>query len=294
MSTAVLSSSSSTDPGMGRVRLVVADDHPVVRSGIVGMFASEADLAVVGEAADGAQAVELVAELAPDVVLMDLRMPGVDGVEAIRRISAGAGTAHGAVGAGTAHGAAGAGTAAHAPAPRIVVLTTYDTDGDILRAVEAGAIGYLLKDSAREDILAAANEKAQALMQAALDARKVYLQMAEEDITGIAMHVVERILPQHFIDVPQMVLPVVRDAILRVKDQKEIVVHVPPNSYDFVLMARDELRSILTAGDSDLSITSDEGLRPGDCLVETPNGSVDARLQTQIEQLKKAVREVML
>ena len=155
MSTAVLSSSSSTDPGVGRVRLVVADDHPVVRSGIVGMFSSEADLAVVGEAADGAQAVALVAELAPDVVLMDLRMPGVDGVEAIRRISAGAGTAHGAAGAGTAHGAVGAGTAAHAPAPRIVVLTTYDTDGDILRAVEAGAIGYLLKDSAREDILAA-------------------------------------------------------------------------------------------------------------------------------------------
>jgi len=133
----------------------VVDDHPVVRSGIVGMFSSEADLAVVGEAADGDQAVELVTELAPDVVLMDLRMPGVDGVEAIRRISAGAGTAHGAVGAGTAHGAVGAGTAAHAPAPRIVVLTTYDTDGDILRAVEAGAIGYLLKDSAREDILAA-------------------------------------------------------------------------------------------------------------------------------------------
>ena len=146
MSTAVLSSSSSTGPGARRVRLLVVDDHPVVRSGIVGMFSSEADLAVVGEAADGDQAVELVAELAPDVVLMDLRMPGVDGVEATRRISAGA---------GAAHSAAGAGAAAHAPAPRIVVLTTYDTDGDILRAVEAGAIGYLLKDSAREDILAA-------------------------------------------------------------------------------------------------------------------------------------------
>ena len=146
MSTPVLSSTSSTGPGAHRVRLVVVDDHPVVRSGIVGMFSSEADLAVVGEAADGAQAVALVAELAPDVVLMDLRMPGLDGVEAIRRISAGA---------GTAHSAAGAGAAAHAPAPRIVVLTTYDTDGDILRAVEAGAIGYLLKDSAREDILAA-------------------------------------------------------------------------------------------------------------------------------------------
>ena len=59
-------------------------------------------------------------------------------------------------------------------------------------------------------------------------------------------------------------------------------------------MARDELRGIVTAGDSSLSITSDESLKPGDCLVETPNGSVDARLQTQIEQLKKAVREVML
>ena len=124
-----------TDPGRSRggarIRLLVVDDHPVVRSGIVGMLGGEEDLDVAGQAADGAAAVELAVELAPDVVLMDLRMPGLDGVEATRRI-----------------------LAAPAP-PRVVVLTTYDTDGDILRAVEAGAIGYLLKDSPREDILAA-------------------------------------------------------------------------------------------------------------------------------------------
>ncbi|EKU70703.1 FliH/SctL family protein [Selenomonas sp. F0473] len=140
----------------------------------------------------------------------------------------------------------------------------------------------------------AANAKAEKTLRDAHDAMRDYLMQAEEDIVSIAMTTVERILPQHFIDVPQTVLPVVRDAILRVKDQKEIIVHVPPDSYDFVLMARDELRGLLTAGDTNLMIASDEAMKPGDCLVETPNGSVDARLQTQIEQLKKAVREVML
>ena len=95
------------------------------------MLFGEPDLQVVGQAADGAEAIALTAELVPDVILMDLRMPGLDGVEATRRISS------------------------RPDAPRVVVLTTYDTDGDILRAVEAGAIGYLLKDSPREDILAA-------------------------------------------------------------------------------------------------------------------------------------------
>ena len=122
---------STPRPEGRRVRLLVVDDHPVVRSGIVGMLSGEPDLQVVGQAADGAEAIALTAELAPDVILMDLRMPGLDGVEATRRISA------------------------RPDAPRVVVLTTYDTDGDILRAVEAGAIGYLLKDSPREDILAA-------------------------------------------------------------------------------------------------------------------------------------------
>ncbi len=110
------------------IRVLVVDDHPVVRTGVRGMLASHADFDVVGEASDGEEAVEQAGALAPDVVLMDLRMPGVDGVEATRRIRA-----------------------AH-PAVEILVLTTYDTDDDIVRAVEAGAVGYLLKDSPREEL----------------------------------------------------------------------------------------------------------------------------------------------
>jgi DNA-binding NarL/FixJ family response regulator len=104
-------------------RVLVVDDHPVVRGGLVGWLAAQPDIDVVGEAADGLEALTAVAEHAPDVVLMDLRMPRMDGVAATGRISA-----------------------AH-PAVRVLVLTTYDTDADIVRAVEAGATGYLLKDT---------------------------------------------------------------------------------------------------------------------------------------------------
>lgn len=110
------------------LRLLVVDDHPVVRMGLVAMLSEHADFEVVGEAADGAEAVLLAARLAPDVVLMDLRMPVMDGPEATARMLA------------------------TSPAPAVLVLTTYDTDADIVRAVEAGANGYLLKDAPRETL----------------------------------------------------------------------------------------------------------------------------------------------
>ena len=111
---------------MAHIRLIIADDHPIVRAGLQGMLAGQPDLELVGEASTGAEAVDLAARLRPDVVLMDLRMPGMDGVTAIEQIKA------------------------QLPHIHVLVLTTYDTDADILRAVEAGATGYLLKDAPRE------------------------------------------------------------------------------------------------------------------------------------------------
>ncbi len=114
-----------------KIRILIADDHPVVRTGLRGMLASQADFEVVGEANDGAQAVQLVTSTQPAVVLMDLRMPGTDGVSAIRQI------------------------AAQQPGVQVLVLTTYDSDADILPAIEAGATSYLLKDTPREDLFRA-------------------------------------------------------------------------------------------------------------------------------------------
>ncbi|WP_433508559.1 response regulator [Nonomuraea sp. CA-143628] len=113
----------------GVIRLLVVDDHPVVRDGLSSMFARDPDFEVVGEAADGAEAVRLAETLRPDVVLMDLRMPGMDGVSATREL-------------------AGRGTGV-----RVLVLTTYDTDSHVLPAIEAGATGYLLKDAPRDELL---------------------------------------------------------------------------------------------------------------------------------------------
>ncbi|MFB7598812.1 response regulator [Streptomyces sp. NPDC056160] len=113
------------------VRIVLADDQPLVRSGLRVLVADHPDLEIAGEAATGAEAVRLAVDLAPDVVVMDIRMPGMDGIEATRRITAGAGTT------------------------RVLVLTTFDEDEYVYGSLRAGASGFLVKDMALDDILAA-------------------------------------------------------------------------------------------------------------------------------------------
>jgi DNA-binding NarL/FixJ family response regulator len=116
---------------MNKIRILITDDHPVVREGIAGILQGQPDFEVVGTAANGNEAIAQHQALLPHVTLMDLRMPELDGVGAIKAIKA------------------------QQPTANILVLTTYDSDADILRAIEAGATGYLLKDTPREDLFRA-------------------------------------------------------------------------------------------------------------------------------------------
>jgi len=113
------------------IRLLIVDDHPVVRDGLKGMFAGDDRFEVLGEAGDGHEALAVAGHVHPDVVLMDLRMPGLDGVSTIKALKA------------------------QGSAARVLVLTTYDTDSDVLPAIRAGATGYLLKDTPREELFRA-------------------------------------------------------------------------------------------------------------------------------------------
>ena len=124
-------STAAFPAGSGPVRVLVADDHPVVRAGLRALLSAEPGLAVVAEAGSGEETVLMARQHQPDVVLMDLRMPGAGGLAAIRQLSA------------------------DQPGVRVVVLTTYDSDADILPAVEAGAAGYLLKDTPRDTLVSA-------------------------------------------------------------------------------------------------------------------------------------------
>jgi DNA-binding NarL/FixJ family response regulator len=122
------------------VRVVLADDQPLVRAGLRVLIADCPDLDVVGEAGTGAQAVQLARQARPDVVVMDIRMPGMDGIEATQMITAGGSGSSGASGSGPT---------------RVVVLTTFDDDDYVYAALRAGASGFLVKDMALDDILAA-------------------------------------------------------------------------------------------------------------------------------------------
>lgn len=130
-------------------RLLIVDDHPVVRAGLRGMLSGQPDFEVLGEAANGAEAVAMTRKLHPNVVLMDLRMPEMDGVTAIGQIKA------------------------KDPDVQVIVLTTYDSDSDILPAIESGATGYLLKDAPREELFQAIRAAAQGkpLLTSAIAAR---------------------------------------------------------------------------------------------------------------------------
>jgi DNA-binding NarL/FixJ family response regulator len=116
---------------MTPIRLLIVDDHPIMRDGLRGVFAGDEEFEVVGEAGDGAEAVVVAQRVEVDVILMDLRMPTMGGVEAITRLRQ------------LKHPA------------RVLILTTYDTDRDVLPAIEAGATGYLLKDAPRDELIRA-------------------------------------------------------------------------------------------------------------------------------------------
>lgn len=122
-----MTADSTTAP----LRIILADDHTVMRAGLVALLSSEPTVEIVGEAGDGREAVRLVERVRPDVALLDLRMPVLDGVGATQEIVGGE------------------------AATRVLILTTYDTDEDIERGVEAGATGYLLKDATREQLVEA-------------------------------------------------------------------------------------------------------------------------------------------
>jgi len=125
-----------TAPADTPIRVLLVDDDPLVRAGLTMMLGGAPDLHVVGEAGDGDQALSLAAECRPDVVLMDIRMPGVDGLTATERLRA------------------------RADAPEVVVLTTFDADRHVLRALRAGASGFLLKDTPPGEIVAAVRQVA--------------------------------------------------------------------------------------------------------------------------------------
>ena len=155
-----------TDP----IRILVVDDHPILREGVASILENQTDMRLVGEAGDGAQAIARFRELRPDVTLMDIQMPTMNGVEAIVAIRG------------------------EFPDARILVLTTYSGDVQAVRALKAGARGYLLKSSLRTEML-------QAIRDVHQGRRHLHPEVAEE----IALHVVDQTLSEREIDVLKLI-----------------------------------------------------------------------------------------
>ena len=164
------------------IRIVIADDHPIFRAGLQGLLSAQEDFQVVGEAANGREAVSVVRHTKPDVLLVDLQMPELDGVHVIREIRSAT------------------------PGTRILVLTTYDSDGDILRAVEAGATGYLLKDTPREELFKA--------IRATARGESVLSPVVASKLVGRARGPVERSLSAREIEVLTLVARGVSNKII--------------------------------------------------------------------------------
>lgn len=152
------------------IRILVVDDHPVLRDGVAAILGNQTDMAVVGEARDGDEAIERFRQLRPDVTLMDLQMPGKNGVDAIAAIRA------------------------EHPGARIIVLTTYSGDVQAVRALKAGATGYLLKSSLRTDLI-------DAIRDIHRGQRHVHREVADE----IAQHVADEALSEREITILRLV-----------------------------------------------------------------------------------------
>jgi DNA-binding NarL/FixJ family response regulator len=166
MKAATQEKSSSSDPA--RIRVLVADDHVTVLEGLAAIIGRQPDMTVVAQAADGEEAVELWNRHRPDVTLIDLRMPKLDGVGVIEKIRKQDATT------------------------RVIVLTTYDTDTEILRAIKAGTKAYLLKDARREELLDCIRrvDRGETCIPAAL-VEKVAAELSSESLTGRELNVLE-------------------------------------------------------------------------------------------------------
>ena len=152
--------------------------------------------------------------------------------------------------------------------------------------------GYEAAVKEQQGIIEAANKKAESTIVLAETEKENCVQQAEKQIIELVMAIADKILPQHFIDAPQLILPMVRSALNKVKDQNNLVIRVSPQNYEFVLMGKNEFQSMLD-GQGTLKIASDPALGDSDCIIESANGNVDARLATQLEIVKKSIQEVL-